>query len=117
MAYKKNETYLPTYLPTYLHTFTSYTGNEPLALFTRVPFFLKFVMFMKTCRIFCMRHLFIFFQEETNPLAGKSALASRYPHPQYNGIGRSTTLRSLIHVPAQDEVMLGGIMGNILTVM
>jgi hypothetical protein len=57
----------------------------------------------------------ILVQEQTNPLAGKSALASRYPRLQYNGIGRSTTLRSLIHVPPQDEVLLGGIMGNILT--
>lgn len=75
---------------------------------------------MKTYRIFCMqnqRHLLILVQEQTNPLAGKSALASRYPHPQYNGIGRSTTLRSLIHVPAQDEVLLGGIVSNIQTAM
>jgi len=73
---------------------------------------------MKTYRIFCMqnqRHLLISVHEQTKPLAGKSALASRYPRPQYNGIGRSTTLRSLIHVPAQDEVLLGGIVGNILT--
>jgi len=86
-----------------VHTITtSYTGNETLALFTRVPF-LKFVLFLKTYHIFCMqnqRHLVILVQEQTNPLAGKSALASRYPRPLYNGIGRSTTLRSLIHVPA-----------------
>jgi hypothetical protein len=73
---------------------------------------------MKSYRIFCMKnhlHLFILVQEQTNPLAGKSVLASRYPRPQYNGIGRSNTLRNLIHVLAQDEVLLGGIMGNILT--
>jgi hypothetical protein len=73
---------------------------------------------METYRILCtqnQRHLLILVQEQTNPLAKKSALASRYPRPQNNGIGRSTRLRSLIHVPAQDEVLLGGIMGNILT--